>query len=81
MPFIEIIHLEIICLWTEPLKIYITKGTEAGKLEHNQIIQKAKNNLGYILVYTDGSEIKGEVGASAYILELRTKAANYIGTN
>jgi hypothetical protein len=23
--------------WTEPLKIYITKGTEAGKLEHNHI--------------------------------------------
>ena len=77
----EVIRPEIICLWTELPKIYITKGTEAGKLEHNQIIQEAKNNLGHVLAYIDGSEIKGEVGASACILELGTKAANYMGTN
>jgi len=35
--FIKIICLEIICLWTEPLKIHIIKRTKAGKLEHNQI--------------------------------------------
>jgi hypothetical protein len=29
----------------------------------------------------DGSEIKGEVGALVYILELETKVANYIETN
>ena len=29
----------------------------------------------------DGSKIKGEVGALAYILELGTKVANYIGIN
>ena len=57
------------------------KGTEAGKLKHNQIIQEAKNNLGYVLAYIDGSEIKGEVEASACILELGTKAANYMETN
>ena len=31
----EVICLEIIYLWTEPLKIYITKRTEVGKLEYN----------------------------------------------
>jgi hypothetical protein len=34
-PPIEVIRLEIICLWTELLKIYITKGIEVGKLEYN----------------------------------------------
>ena len=81
MPPIEVIRLEIICPQTKLLKIYITKGIEVGKLEYNQIIQEAKNNLGHVLVYIDGSEIKGEVGALVYILELETKAANYIGTN
>ena len=81
MPSIEVIRLEIICLQTKLLKIYITKGIEVGKLEYNQIIQEAKNKLGHVLVYTDGSKIKGEVGALVYILELETKAANYIGTN
>ena len=77
----EVIRPEIICLWTEPPKIYIIKGTEAGKLEYNQIIQEAKNNLRHVLVYINGSEIKGEVGASACILELGIKAANYMGMN
>ena len=77
----EVICLEIICLQTEPLKIYITKGTEVGKLEYNQIIWEAKNNLGHVLAYIDGSKINGEVGALAYIPELGTKAANYMGTN
>jgi len=36
-PFMEVIYLEIICLWTEPLKIHITKRTKVGKLEYNQI--------------------------------------------
>ena len=81
MPLIEVIRLEIIYLWTKPPKIYITKGTEVGKLKYNQIVQKAKNNLGHILVYIDGSKIKGEVGALVYILKLKTKAANYIGMN
>ena len=81
MPFIKVIYLEIIYLWTKLLKIYITKGIEAGKLKYNQIIQEAKNNLKYILVYIDSSEIKGEVEALVYILKLGTKAANYIGTN
>ena len=81
MPPIEVIRPEIIYLQTKLLKIYITKGIEVGKLEYNQIIQEAKNNLGHVLVYTDGSEIKGEVGALAYILELETKVANYIGIN
>ena len=77
----EIIRLEIIYLQTEPPKIYIIKGIEAGKLEYNQIVQEAKNNLGYILVYINSSEIKGEVEASACIPELGTKVANYIKTN
>ena len=81
MPPIEVIRLEIIYPQTKLLKIYITKGIEAGKLKYNQIIQEAKNNLGHVLVYIDGSKIKGEVGALVCILELGTKAANYIGTN
>ena len=81
MPPIEVIRLEIICPQTELLKIYITKGIEVGKLEYNQIIWEAKNNLGHVLAYIDGSEIKGEVGALVYILELETKVANYIGIN
>ena len=81
MPFIEVIYLEIIYLQTELPKIYIIKGTEAGKLEYNQIIQEAKNNLGHVLVYIDSSEIKKEVEALVYILKLGTKAANYMGTN
>ena len=81
MSFIKVIRPEIICLQTEPPKIYIIKGIKAGKLEHNQIVQEAKNNLGHILVYINSSEIKEEVEALAYILELGTKAANYIGTN
>ena len=80
-PPMEVIRPEIICPWTEPPKIHITKGTEAGKLEHNQIAREAKSNLGHVLAYTDGSEINGEVGASACIPELGTKAANYMGTN
>ena len=52
-----------------------------SKLEYNQIIREAKNNLGHVLVYIDGSKIKGEVGALVYILELGTKVANYIGIN
>ena len=81
MPPIEVIRPEIICPQTKLLKIYITKEIEVGKLEYNQIIWEAKNNLGYVLVYTDGSKIKGEVGALVYIPELETKAANYMGTN
>ena len=81
MPPIEVIYPEIIYPQTKLLKIYITKGIEVGKLEYNQIIQEAKNNLGHVLVYTDGSKIKREVGALVYILELGTKVANYIGTN
>ena len=77
----KVIYLKIIYLWTKPLKIYITKGTEVGKLKYNQIIWETKNNLGYVLVYIDSSEIKKEVKALACILELKTKAANYIGTN
>jgi hypothetical protein len=77
----EVIRPEIIYPWTEPLKIYITKGIEVGKLKYNQIAREAKNNLGHVLVYTDGSEINGEVGASACIPELEAKVANYIGTN
>jgi hypothetical protein len=80
-PPIEIIRPEIICPWTELLKIYITKGTEVGKLEHNHIAQEARDNPGHVLAYTDGSKINGEVGASACIPELGAKAANYIGTN
>ena len=79
--FIEIIYLEIICLQTEPLKIYITKKTEVGKLEYNQIIQETKNNPGHILAYTDSSKINKEVGASVCIPELKTKAVNYIEMN
>ena len=81
MPLIEIIYLKIIYLWIKLLKIYITKGTEVGKLEYNQIIQEAKNNLRHILVYIDSSEIKGEVEVLAYILELKTEVVNYIETN
>ena len=81
MPPIEVIRPEIICLQTKLLKIYITKGIEVGKLEYNQIIQEAKNNLGHVLVYIDGSKIKGEVGALVCILELEIKVANYIGMN
>ena len=77
----KVIYLKIICLWTKPLKIYITKGTEVGKLKYNQIVWEAKNNLRHILVYIDSSEIKGEVGVLVCILELKIKAANYIGTN
>ena len=80
-PPMEVIRPEIICPWTKPPKIYITKGTEAGKLEHNQIAREAKSNPGHVLAYADGSEINGEVGALACIPELGAKAANYIGTN
>ena len=81
MPPIEVIHPEIICPWTEPLKIYITKGIEVGKLEYNQITQEAKSNLGYVLAYINGSEINRKVGALVYIPKLEAKAANYIGIN
>ena len=77
----EVICLEIIYLWTEPLKIHITKRTKIGKLEYNQIVQEAKNNSGHVLAYTDGSEINGEVGVLVCIPELETKAANYIEMN
>jgi len=80
-PPIEVIRLEIICPWTKLPKIYITKGTEVGKLGYNQIAREAKNNLRHILAYTDGSEINGEVGALACIPELGAKVASYIGTN
>ena len=43
--------------------------------------REAKNNLGYVLVYIDGSKINREVEALAYIPKLGAKAANYIGTN
>ena len=63
----EEIRPERLCPWVEPPQTYTTRDKEIAKQEHDQIAQEAKVDLGHFLAYTDGSEINGEIGASARI--------------
>jgi ribonuclease HI len=64
--------------WTPPQISIADTASEATK-HHNRIHQQSKNNPKHLLMYSDGSDIKGRVGASSWCPKLKRQIGADLG--
>jgi hypothetical protein len=76
---LETINPGVVPPWTDPTEGIIQKSEEDATKSHNSIREVARNDPEHLIVYMDGSDIKGETGAAAYASSIWTKAATHMG--
>lgn len=64
--------------WDQPIHTVIPP-TEAAKHAHDRALQEAMDAPNHMCIYTDGSDISGEVGAAAFNAKNGTNDSRYIG--
>ena len=83
----EAIRTELFPLWEEPPEVTIPKTIlgqntkQSGRNAHDRALLDAKEEPGHEVFYTDGSEIKGQVGAATYNQKEKTGDSRSLGDN
>ena len=79
-PKIETIRPGLFAPWDTLIKTAIPP-TETARQAHNRALEQAEGDPLHRCIYTDGSEIDGEVGAAAYMHRGKNHQQRYLGPN
>jgi ribonuclease HI len=78
---IEPILVSMTSPWWEPPETHIATSKEGAIRLHRNAIRKARRNNNHAIVYTDGSEIQGQVGTAAWCPGAGRAKSRYLGNN
>jgi hypothetical protein len=66
--------------WWKPPQISIAASKETAAKEHNKLLRESKSCTRTLIVYTNSSNISGQVGAAAWCPSEEWAAQAYIGS-
>lgn len=78
---IEPIIINLASPWWEPPDTHVASSKEGAIRLYRNAVRKAKRNAHHAIVYTDGSEIQGQVGTAAWCPGAGRGKSRYLGDN
>jgi ribonuclease HI/exonuclease III len=78
---IEPIITNLASPWWEPPDTNVASSKEGAIRLHRNAVRKAKRNAHHAIIYTDGSEIQGQVGTAAWCPGAGRGKSRYLGDN
>lgn len=78
---IEPIMVTMASPWWTPPESHVASSKGGAIRLHRSAVRRAKRNCRHALIYTDGSEIQGQVGAAAWCPDAERSRTRYMGDN